>query len=643
MLRLLLFISLSFAGILAFPSQIDSLLQQAEKQSGEAKVNTLINISRQYFIDEDILAIKYADEAIKLSDSLGFIEGRGKAMLFMGLAWADIEPDTALKYYLESSDILTRLDNPWAFYGYKNAADLYVNKGWFPEALNCVFKVFDINQKTGDTLQMIESMSSLGFLYNSIGDLEDAMIWQRKALDLMADLQNDTRLGLILGRIGILFDEMGIYDSALHYNNLAVEYFRKAGMDVYVAQWLSNIANTQIKLGNFSKAEELLLEARQLNMYDDRKPNIYCNLSKVYTETGRFHAAEDALDTAFLYSARFQMNEVRAEAWFRLYELNSARGNIKGALDAYIRYSTLMDSILNEKKTGQMAQMLVRYETENKEKALLFEKAEKDRIEKEKISAQLAASRRQKWIWGVSFLASVVVIIILILLFRIRRKAQNEKNLAIIQEQEKSLVAIINAQDEERKRVATDLHDGVGQQISAVSLNFQVLARRIAKENPDLVSNIEKIKRMIMDTSQEIRSVSHQMMPRALTHFGLVDALEDMIEASFKNSGIKYSFKHQNMDERLPQEVEIGIYRIAQELINNITRHSKAKHVDIQLYRTGSHAYLTVRDDGIGIDASKSKGIGLTNITSRVNVMKGGFILDSQPGNGTSATVKVRL
>jgi signal transduction histidine kinase len=638
-LILLLISAISFAQ----QSEIDSLLQQSDIQQGEEKVNTLINISRQYFINQDTLAIKFGREAIRLSDSLGYEEGVGKAMLFMGLTWADIEPDSALRYYLKSSEILLRLDHSWAQYGYRNASDIFISKGWFPEALDCVLKVFEINEKTGDTLLMVESLSTLGFLHNNIGNYNEALMWQRKALETLGDIQNDTRWGIIFGRIGVIYDEIGNFDSALYYNNLAIEYFKKDGNEVYLAQWLSNIANTHIKMGNLNHAESLLLEALSLNIPEDRRPNMLNNLARVYIETKRYSLAEKALDSSLYFATRLHLKDVESEIWYRKHELQKARGRINDALEAYIRYASLKDSIFNEKKTEQVAQMLVRYETEGKERALLLEKAETARLEKEKVQAQLSANRTQQWIRGITFSAILLIISILLLLLRTKRKAQTEKNLAIIHEQEKSLAAIINAQEEERLRVAKDLHDGIGQQVSAVSLNFQALARRFTRENQDLNTEIDKIKRMIQDTSHEIREVSHQMMPRALTKFGLVDALEDMIEKNFQNSGIEYDFNHQNMDERLPQDIEIGLYRVAQELVNNIIKHSQATKVIIALGRTETLCELRVNDNGVGIAPGISKGVGITNILSRVNALNGIFKLNSKPGAGTMVTVKIKL
>jgi signal transduction histidine kinase len=299
--------------------------------------------------------------------------------------------------------------------------------------------------------------------------------------------------------------------------------------------------------------------------------------------------------------------------------------------------------MLIETKTGQLAQMFARYETKSKEKALLVEKAEKERIVKEKIEAERSASRTRRWLWG-ALLGSVILALVGFHIYsRMNRTALKERNLAIIKEQERGLAAIIQAQEDERRKIAKDLHDGVGRQISAISMNFQAFTRKIAKDIPDLGKETEKIKSLIFDTSEEIRSISHQMMPRALTQLGLVDAMEDTIEISFKNSGIQVEFSIHGMEERLSQEIETGIYRIAQELISNVIKHSGASIVIIELSRIDNKILLTVKDDGIGIKQADNRGIGITNITSRVNALNGSFTIEALPGKGTLAAIKISL
>jgi len=622
---------------------IDSLIELSRLQQDKDKVHTLINIAREYFIKGDTLSLKYSRQAIELSKTLGYELGVGQAILFHGLGFADTQPDSALKYYIQSSEILNKINHPWAHYGYKNAADIYNNRGWYPEALDLTIKILEINEKSGDSLLMAESMSTMGLLHYNLKDYQRGLFWQNRAYDILGDKDYPLRRGLILGRIGIIYDNQSIFDSAFYYNRLALDFFKKTDDQDYTPQWMSNIANTLIKLGDYLLAEHYLDSALRYRMNDDRRPSIYNNLGKVYLETGRLEKARQMLDSAEYYANQFSHLNFLTSIWYRKYELSIREGNTAKALEYFKKYAMVKDSLLNVTKTEQLARMFALYETEQAEKAFLFEKSEKERIENERFRTQLSLSRVQKWIWGISFFSLLLIAHILFFLMRAKRRAQDESNLAVLHEKEKGLTDIINAQEEERRRVAKDLHDGVGQQISALSLNYQLLATMLAKQNPEILPETDKIKRMIINVSHGLREVSHQMMPRALTQFGLIDALEDMADSTLTKAGISYVFKHKGLEQRLPSEIETGLYRIAQELINNIIKHADATRVDICLNKNESTVQLDIRDNGKGFKSIDSKGIGLTNIRSRVSALKGTVKILTQTHSGTEVSIKVNV
>jgi len=622
---------------------IDSLIELSRLQQDKDKVHTLINIAREYFIKGDTLSLKYSRQAIELSKTLGYELGVGQAILFHGLGFADIQPDSALKYYIQSSEILNKINHPWAHYGYKNAADIYNNRGWYPEALDLTIKILEINEKSGDSLLMAESMSTMGLLHYNLKDYQRALYWQNRAYDILGDKDYPVRRGFILGRIGIIYDNQSIFDSAFYYNRLALDYFKKTDDQDYTPQWMSNIANTLIKLGDYPLAEHYLDSALRYRMNDDRRPSIYNNLGKVYLETGRLEKARQMLDSAEYYANQFSHLNFLTSIWYRKYELSIREGNTEAALEHFKKYAQVKDSLLDVSKTEQLARMFALYETEQAEKAFLFEKSEKERIESERFRTQLSLNRIQKWIWGISFFALLLISHVLFFLLRIKRNAQDEKNLAVLREKERGLTNIINAQEEERRRVAKDLHDGVGQQISAISLNFQLLSSKLAKQYPEMSEESDKIKRMIMNVSSDIREVSHQMMPRALTRFGLVDALEDMAESCFANAGIGFSLKHEGMEKRLPPETETGLYRIVQELVNNIIKHADASHVGMTIFRHENTLNLEITDNGKGFDSMDFNGLGLTNIRSRISALKGSYKISSVINQGTQVSIKVNL
>ncbi len=146
------------------------------------------------------------------------------------------------------------------------------------------------------------------------------------------------------------------------------------------------------------------------------------------------------------------------------------------------------------------------------------------------------------------------------------------------------------------------------------------------------------------NSNKDLRNISHQMMPRALKDLGIIPALNDLLEGSLPYSNIKYSLEHFNIDERLPQKIEITLYRITQELINNIIKHSKADEVSVQLFKANNTIILIVEDNGVGILSQKNKkGIGLLNIASRLDLVKGSVNFEPSPKSGTLVTIKIPL
>jgi len=645
-LRLIL-VLLNFVGCVTYATgqaNPDSMLQLNKALTGEAKVNNLINISRQFLINNDTTGIRYAKEAIAYSKEMNFLEGKGKSYLFLALLSNLYNDNLAIDYYYQSSSILGKLGHPWTAFGYENIAKIYRDRGWYPEAMEFSLKSLAVYEKSGDTLQMVKVLSAIGFLNTQLGNNRESISRQNEALKLLNHTKNPEVKGLILGRIGIAYDEMGIYDSAHLYNDQAIALFQENKDDTYLSRWLGNKANTYIKEKKFSLAEYYLGQARRHVKTDAEVTNLLINTGKVYLETGRYRAAENVLDSAIKKTILLKQRKFWSEACYRKYELNIAQGNFAQALDYYIRFATLEDSLLDEEKAGQIAQMKIRYETGQKEKALLLEQAKNDKLDKEKALAEVAVYNRNIWMLGIAGFSIATIFFLLYLSQRNKRKAHAEKDAAIIEEREKGMKAIFEAQEEERKRIAKDLHDGLGQQLSAIKMKFQNITGKFLSDKPELKDDIGKIGKMIADAGSDVRSISHQMMPKALTELGLVEALEDMFDKSFSKSEVDCHFEHYNLTERLPQHIEIGLYRIMQELLSNIIKHSDASKVDIQLMKMQNHCILIVQDDGKGINMDgKKDGIGIMNITNRLRSLKGEMNMESASGKGTTATIRVAL
>lgn len=292
----------------------------------------------------------------------------------------------------------------------------------------------------------------------------------------------------------------------------------------------------------------------------------------------------------------------------------------------------------NETRAGQLAEVEARYEAKKKDQEIAM--LEQDRLLNEISKKQYQAERIA--------LISLMVLGAMIIwyLFKRNKNRQNELfNRKMLKQKEEHLKAIVETQENEQKRIAKDLHDGIGQSLSGIRLSMENLSLKLEKKLPEESTQLKTLTSTIDNACKEVRAISHQMMPRILQEDGLIPAIEDMLEKSFQFSSTNYEFEYFGINSRFKENIEVSLYRIAQELVNNIIKHSGANLVHVQLFKRNKILILLIEDNGSGFqfDALKSSGIGLMNITSRVETVNGEFNLEPSPKSGTLATIRIPI
>ena len=285
--------------------------------------------------------------------------------------------------------------------------------------------------------------------------------------------------------------------------------------------------------------------------------------------------------------------------------------------------NSLRDSVYRKTSEHAVAEMNTKYETEIKEKTI-----QKQQFEITKKNYLLFG--------GLGFFLLLGVLIFL--LYR-NHAYQQEKHLQfeLIKQQDLSTKAVIEAEENERKRIAADLHDGVGQMLTAVKMNLEGLTDRIMIANPDDKNVYEKVKLLLEESCKEVRNVSHNIMPNALLKSGLGTAIKDFIE-KVNNEKLQINLSVTGIHEKLSSSIEIVVYRVIQECVNNVIKHSKADRLDIAIIKDIDGLNVTIEDNGSGFNLSNlnhAKGIGMRNIRTRIEYLKGSLDIDTKPGKGT--------
>ena len=239
----------------------------------------------------------------------------------------------------------------------------------------------------------------------------------------------------------------------------------------------------------------------------------------------------------------------------------------------------------------------------------------------------------------ISFLIIFGVILIREIFFSLKR-AETDRS----RTEKRVLNAIINAEENERRRFAKDLHDGLGPLLSTVKMSLSSLGNRITDESGVVILN--NTNHLVNEALSTIKDISNNLSPHVLTNFGLASAISAFTSKINQTKAIEIDFNSNMENRRLESDKEVVLYRAVCELINNSIRHSGASKIDIELNKHEKIVTLQFYDNGRGFDTSKlytddNTGMGLSNIETRVKTVEGVFVLESMPGKGTSALIKV--
>jgi signal transduction histidine kinase len=215
--------------------------------------------------------------------------------------------------------------------------------------------------------------------------------------------------------------------------------------------------------------------------------------------------------------------------------------------------------------------------------------------------------------------------------------------------QRQLLESALEVQEVERVRIAKDLHDEVGAMLSATKMSFNQLLRKIDNTD-DLATLGKQTKELLEESIGHVRRISKELVPSTLEEFGLMSAIDEFIQKIHLASGVLFVFSHEGIEanQRFDKKLELTIYRIAQELINNALKHAEAQQITLKLAINLNKLIFTFTDNGKGFDIEKVRkdpksGLGMRNITSRLSVINGTLDMKSIIGNGTNTVVEIPL
>ncbi len=629
---------------------LDSLLTIANKNKIDSNsVNTLINLQRYYF-ERGLYdsTLKYAKRAFSIARELDNKKSFARIHYNLGLTYTNLVQYDSAKFYLDAAEEFMPVikDTALQINCYNANAMLCNYQSDYSTAVEYLMKAAGlIDQSTSAKLRQLLPQTYGNIGHNLIAEeqLEKGIEYEKKAL-MLKNYPNESRYRVLL--------HLDIFDAyvKLKDNKAAKKYLDSA---ILINQPLNNVVLTSLVANNegyyyenindFPKSLSSYSKAYQLcdsTGNNFLKAQAGDNIAQLYFKTKKYYEAEKFAKESNDIAKRLKMYKVVADTYDVLKNVSSQKGDFKNALE-YAELNKLYADSATNKETQQITVSLEsKYQHHKNEKeiaTLTLTNAEK----------QLAVVKRDRYL-VLGGLAASALLIILGLLYRNSKNKQGiaEREQLLQQEQIKflerqqqvvSLQSMINGQEAERTRIARDLHDGLGGLFSTVKMHFSALQHEVPELNKHTL--FEKSFSLVDSASVELRRIAHSMMPEVLMKLGLVNALKDLCDHITAGKLIQVSLEVHDLNDRLSENTEIMLYRIIQELLNNIMKHAQASEVIIQFIKDGHRLSVVVEDNGQGFNTRSSddtKHAGLETVRSRVDYLNGHLTIDSEKGVGTT-------
>lgn len=601
------------------------------------RIKTILD-SADYYLDKDNdSAIYYNKSAERLIDQLHAESYRHHCYHSLVKDYhAKFDYRSALDYCLKSIHIAR--DSFQMATSYRALFNLYYNIGEKDSAIKYAVYSQQLTERIGDTANLAANYGNLCRLYKNLYQYDRAIEYGKKGIDA-GERYHDTKSMLIsMNNLGNCYMETGRYHEAIDLFTRQKEIGKQIHRKRSVELALVNLGMAWFDLGDAANMKKIADEVRayEPNFNRDDASNLsYVHLiyGYDYTLARKYDAAKKeyliSLDLAQKdsLSALIEQNYV-ALATIAFAKSDFVRGNY---------YQLLSDFVNNSIKRTELseygADLEKKYETEKKEA---------------QIAAQQEKIKQHTLITATAIAGAIILLLALILVYRnyvIKQKLQQQRISEL--ETEKQLAAteaILKGEEQERTRLAKDLHDGLGGMLSGIKYGFQAIKQNMIL-TPENADAFERSIDMLDNSIREMRRVAHNMMPENLVKFGLDTALKDFC-ADIDTSGVvSIHYQSIHLDEAsLPQLTSITLYRIVQELINNVLKHAAATTILVQLSKMDDQITITVEDNGCGFDPAalhSTKGMGWSNIYNRVEYVKGKVDIHSAPGEGTSVHIEI--
>ncbi len=422
---------------------------------------------------------------------------------------------------------------------------------------------------------------------------------------------------IIYQLIASYYDEIEDKKNAIFYENKAITSLSKIP---------SNYKSTVINSSFISKARYFM----------------HINLDSVYINLKRINKKPNN---------KFEKGHLK---YFYFYKslADSVRLDYKNAYRNLVKYSIILEHDLVNKNINAFKEFETKYQTAEKEKQILEEQNNNQKLRADKLEEEAKTKQITIALTSTLLLGSIIAFLVYRNTKRKQRIAEQDRELqiqkteTILKEKEiETINAMVSGQEKERLRLAGELHDNIGSTLATVRMQVENLERNLDKVD-DPKALLQKANLLINETYEKVRGISHKSNSGVMAKEGLLPAIQKLARTVSTTNQLAIDVQDFGLENRIPNELEITIFRIIQELVTNIVKHAQATEASISLTQHDNELNIMVEDNGKGFKVGKLKekdGMGLGNIERRVEHLEGTMEVDSAQGRGTSVSIDIPL
>lgn len=595
------------------------------------------------------LSANQPDSALKLSNIELAEANKTKKPLLIANALNDIATshyylsnfDSCIWYSRKAFQLRKTLNRPDLEISSLNKIGIsFQETGRLKEAADIQFQILSLSEKINNTAFMASTCNNLAFLFYHLKDYATSLRYSRQSYKYAKISDSRMVMAEALGSMANVYEIEEKYDSAIVMLKQAADIFKQEKNLKSLASSFQAMGIIYRKLNKDKEGLQYYYDAYNTSDFagnNDDKAHYAADIASVLISQKKYTQARP-----YLYESKFTIEPKKNfDALKNLYPnlmfYHLYAGNKDSAAFYFEKFNEVRDSFNSIETAREVSKMNILYETEKRKARIADLNASNTR-------QQLSIQQRNFWLIFVLVALLSVLLGIWTYLRHLKNKQKIQLQNAIIQQQDEAAKAVVSAEENERNRMSQTLHDGLGQLLSAAKMNLQAVQDSLHL-NPQMNTAYNNALVLVDDSIKEMRSVSHQMVTNNVVRTGLANALKELIEKINSNS-LQVNLQVDGLLQNIDSDIQIVVYRIIQEAINNVIKHARANALDIELNMNGNKLKGTIKDNGIGFNTNqigKMRGIGLDNIATRIKFLKGAYTLESEQGKGTKLLFEIPL